>query len=184
MALGQARHKALSALLAERRRRVTEVDDTAVELIEDTSDTPEQMILVQGRSALPRSHVSGASRNHRPRLLSRKDRRLGRRNHPDVEEHGKDSRVLRPQAAGKAVVHASGLRSPHGASGGMIFAEYRPTGVIERMVRQLNGTLEDLFVRGVKSDVRRIATRIIVDLGRPLGIRLFPTQRSIARKDV
>jgi RNA polymerase sigma-70 factor, ECF subfamily len=63
--LSIARHKALSALLAQRRRRVAEIDDTAVELIEDTSDSPEQMILVQDCNAQLRTCLALMSREHR-----------------------------------------------------------------------------------------------------------------------
>jgi RNA polymerase sigma-70 factor (ECF subfamily) len=61
--LSIARHKALSALLAQRRRGIA--DDTAMELIEDTSDTPEQMILVQDCSAQLRTCLALMSREHR-----------------------------------------------------------------------------------------------------------------------
>jgi len=60
--LSIARHKALSALLAQRRRGIA--DDTAMELIEDTSDTPEQMILVQDCSAQLRTCLALMSREH------------------------------------------------------------------------------------------------------------------------
>jgi RNA polymerase sigma-70 factor (ECF subfamily) len=63
--LSIARHKALSALLAQRRRGIAEIDDTAMELIEDTSDTPEQMILVQDCSAQLRTCLALMSREHR-----------------------------------------------------------------------------------------------------------------------
>jgi RNA polymerase sigma-70 factor, ECF subfamily len=63
--LSIARHKAISALLAQRRRRVAEIDDTAVELIEDTSDTPEQMILVRDCNAQLRICLALMSREHR-----------------------------------------------------------------------------------------------------------------------
>jgi RNA polymerase sigma-70 factor (ECF subfamily) len=63
--LSIARHKAISALLAQRRRRVAEIDDTAVELIEDTSDTPEQMILVRDCNAQLRTCLALMSREHR-----------------------------------------------------------------------------------------------------------------------
>src|ERR1035438_8836979 len=63
--LSIARHKALSALLAQRRRGIAEIDDTAMGLIEDTSDTPEQMILVQDCSAQLRTCLALMSREHR-----------------------------------------------------------------------------------------------------------------------
>jgi RNA polymerase sigma-70 factor (ECF subfamily) len=63
--LSIARHEALSALLAQRRRRIAEIDDTAVELIEDTSDTPEQMVLLQDCSAQLRTCLALMSREHR-----------------------------------------------------------------------------------------------------------------------
>jgi RNA polymerase sigma-70 factor, ECF subfamily len=63
--LSIARHKALSALLAQRRRGIAEIDDTAMELIEDSSDTPEQMILVQDCSAQLRTCLALMSREHR-----------------------------------------------------------------------------------------------------------------------
>src|SRR5450755_527446 len=63
--LSIARHKALSALLAQRRRGIAEVDDAAMGLIEDTSDTPEQMILVQDCSAQLRTCLALMSREHR-----------------------------------------------------------------------------------------------------------------------
>jgi RNA polymerase sigma-70 factor, ECF subfamily len=63
--LSIARHKALSALLAQRRRRIAEIDDTAMALIEDTSDTPEQMILLQDCSAQLRTCLALMSREHR-----------------------------------------------------------------------------------------------------------------------
>jgi RNA polymerase sigma-70 factor, ECF subfamily len=50
-------------LLAQRRRGIA--DDTAMELIEDTSDTPEQMILVQDCSAQMRTCLALMSREHR-----------------------------------------------------------------------------------------------------------------------
>jgi RNA polymerase sigma-70 factor (ECF subfamily) len=63
--LSIARHKALSALLAQRRRGIAEIDDTAMELIEDTSDTPEQMILIQDCSSQLRTCLALMSREHR-----------------------------------------------------------------------------------------------------------------------
>jgi RNA polymerase sigma-70 factor (ECF subfamily) len=63
--LSIARHKALSALLAQRRRRIAEIDDTAMELIEDTSDTPEQMILIEDCSAQLRTCLALMSQEHR-----------------------------------------------------------------------------------------------------------------------
>jgi RNA polymerase sigma-70 factor (ECF subfamily) len=63
--LSIARHKALSASLAQRRRRIAEIDDTAMELIEDTSDTPEQMVLVQDCGAQLRTCLALMSREHR-----------------------------------------------------------------------------------------------------------------------
>jgi RNA polymerase sigma-70 factor (ECF subfamily) len=50
-------------LLAQRRRGIA--DDTAMELIEETSDTPEQMILVQDCSAQLRTCLALMSREHR-----------------------------------------------------------------------------------------------------------------------
>src|SRR6202158_4695050 len=63
--LSIARHKALSALLAQRRRGIAAIDEAAMELIEDTSDTPEQMILVQDCSAQLRTCLALMSREHR-----------------------------------------------------------------------------------------------------------------------
>jgi RNA polymerase sigma-70 factor (ECF subfamily) len=63
--LSIARHKALSALLAQRRRGIAEIDDTAMELIEDTSDTPEQMILVLDCGVQLRACLALMSREHR-----------------------------------------------------------------------------------------------------------------------
>jgi RNA polymerase sigma-70 factor, ECF subfamily len=61
--LSIARHKALS-LLAQ-RRRVAELDDIAMELIEDTADTPEQTVLNQDCSAQLRTCLAQMSREHR-----------------------------------------------------------------------------------------------------------------------
>jgi RNA polymerase sigma-70 factor (ECF subfamily) len=59
--LSIARFKALSAL-HRRRRRDAELDDTAMELIEDTADSPEQTVLNSDLSAqlrtLPVANVS------------------------------------------------------------------------------------------------------------------------------
>jgi RNA polymerase sigma-70 factor (ECF subfamily) len=63
--LSIARHKALSALLAQRRRRVAEVDDTAMEMIVDTADTPEQTLLDQDCGAQLRTCLAQMSREHR-----------------------------------------------------------------------------------------------------------------------
>jgi RNA polymerase sigma-70 factor (ECF subfamily) len=62
--LSIARHKALS-LLAQRRRRVAELDDIAMELIEDTADTPEQTVLNRDCSAQLRTCLAQMSREHR-----------------------------------------------------------------------------------------------------------------------
>jgi RNA polymerase sigma-70 factor, ECF subfamily len=62
--LSIARHKTLSALVA-RRQRVAEIDDTALELIKDTSATPEQMILIRDCSAQLRTCLALMSREHR-----------------------------------------------------------------------------------------------------------------------
>jgi RNA polymerase sigma-70 factor (ECF subfamily) len=63
--LSIARYKALSALLAQRRRRIVELDGTAMELIEDTSDTPEQSVLSRDRRAQLRGCLAQMSREHR-----------------------------------------------------------------------------------------------------------------------
>jgi RNA polymerase sigma-70 factor (ECF subfamily) len=63
--LSIARHKALSALLAQRRRRVAEVDDTAMGMIVDTADTPEQTLLNQDCGAQLRTCLAQMSREHR-----------------------------------------------------------------------------------------------------------------------
>jgi RNA polymerase sigma-70 factor (ECF subfamily) len=63
--LSIARYKALSALLAQRRRRIVELDDTAMGLIEDTADTPEQSLLKQDCSAQLRTCLAQMSREHR-----------------------------------------------------------------------------------------------------------------------
>jgi RNA polymerase sigma-70 factor, ECF subfamily len=63
--LSIARYKALSALLAQRRRRIVEFDDTAMGLIEDTADTPEQSLLNQDCSAQLRTCLAQMSREHR-----------------------------------------------------------------------------------------------------------------------
>ena len=60
--LSIARFKALSAL---RRRRETELDDTVIETIEDTADTPEQTVLNQDRSVQLRTCLAQMSREHR-----------------------------------------------------------------------------------------------------------------------
>jgi RNA polymerase sigma-70 factor, ECF subfamily len=62
--LSIARHKALS-LLAQRRRRVAELDDIAMELIVDTADTPEQMALNHDCSAQLRTCLARMSQEHR-----------------------------------------------------------------------------------------------------------------------
>jgi RNA polymerase sigma-70 factor, ECF subfamily len=61
--LSIARHKALS-LLAQRRRQVAELDDIAMELIEDTADTPEQTVLNQDCGAQLRTCLAQMSREH------------------------------------------------------------------------------------------------------------------------
>jgi RNA polymerase sigma-70 factor (ECF subfamily) len=60
--LSIARFKALSAL---RRRRDVELDEAAMEMIEDNADTPEQTLLNQDRSAQLRSCLAKMSREHR-----------------------------------------------------------------------------------------------------------------------
>jgi RNA polymerase sigma-70 factor (ECF subfamily) len=60
--LSIARFKALTAL---RRRRDVELDDTIIETVEDSADTPEQMVLAQDRSAQLRSCLAKMSREHR-----------------------------------------------------------------------------------------------------------------------
>jgi RNA polymerase sigma-70 factor (ECF subfamily) len=60
--LSIARFKALSAL---HRRRDTQLDQTAMELIEDSADTPEEMILSRERSAQLRICLAQMSRDHR-----------------------------------------------------------------------------------------------------------------------
>jgi RNA polymerase sigma-70 factor (ECF subfamily) len=63
--LSIARHKALSALLAQRQRRVAERDDTAMEMIVDPADTPEQTLLNQDCGAQLRTCLDQMSREHR-----------------------------------------------------------------------------------------------------------------------
>jgi RNA polymerase sigma-70 factor (ECF subfamily) len=63
--LSIARFKALSALSALRRNRDAELDDAAMELIEDSADTPEQVVLNQDRSAQLRTCLAQMSREHR-----------------------------------------------------------------------------------------------------------------------
>ena len=63
--LSIARHKALSALLAQRRRRVAELDDTAMEVIVDPADTAEQTVLNQACGAQLRTCLAQMSREHR-----------------------------------------------------------------------------------------------------------------------
>jgi RNA polymerase sigma-70 factor, ECF subfamily len=63
--LSIARHKTPSVLVAQRRRRIAEIGDTALELIEDTADTPERMILIQDCSAQLRTCLALMSREHR-----------------------------------------------------------------------------------------------------------------------
>jgi RNA polymerase sigma-70 factor (ECF subfamily) len=60
--LSIARFKALSAL---RRRRDVELDEAAMEMIEDSADTPEQTLLNQDRSAQLRTCLAKLSREHR-----------------------------------------------------------------------------------------------------------------------
>jgi RNA polymerase sigma-70 factor, ECF subfamily len=60
--LSIARFKALSAL---RLRRETKVDETAMETIADTADTPEQTVLEQDRSVALRRCLAQMSRAHR-----------------------------------------------------------------------------------------------------------------------
>jgi RNA polymerase sigma-70 factor (ECF subfamily) len=62
--LSIARHKALS-LLAQRRRRVVELEDIAMELIEDAADTPEQTVLNQDCGVQLRTCLDQMSREHR-----------------------------------------------------------------------------------------------------------------------
>jgi RNA polymerase sigma-70 factor (ECF subfamily) len=63
--LSIARHKALSSLWTQRRRRVAEVDDTAMEMIVDTAGTPEQTLLDQDCGAQLRTCLAQMSREHR-----------------------------------------------------------------------------------------------------------------------
>ncbi len=63
--LSIARHKALSALLTQRRRRVAELDDTAMEMIVDPADTPEQTVLNQACGAQLRTCLAQMSQKHR-----------------------------------------------------------------------------------------------------------------------
>jgi RNA polymerase sigma-70 factor, ECF subfamily len=60
--LAIARFKALTAL---GRRRDLELDEAAAELIEDSTDTPEQTIVNQGLSAQLRTCLAQMSREHR-----------------------------------------------------------------------------------------------------------------------
>jgi RNA polymerase sigma-70 factor (ECF subfamily) len=60
--LSIARFKALSSL---RRRREAALDEAAMEMIEDSADTPEQTVLNQDRSAQLRSCLAKLSREHR-----------------------------------------------------------------------------------------------------------------------
>jgi RNA polymerase sigma-70 factor (ECF subfamily) len=60
--LSIARFKALSAL---RSRRETKIDETAMETIVDTADTPEQTMLEQDRSVALRRCLAQMSRAHR-----------------------------------------------------------------------------------------------------------------------
>jgi RNA polymerase sigma-70 factor, ECF subfamily len=62
--LSIARFKALSAL-HRRRRRDAELDDAAMELIEDTADSPEQTVLNSDLSAQLRTCLSQMSQEHR-----------------------------------------------------------------------------------------------------------------------
>jgi RNA polymerase sigma-70 factor (ECF subfamily) len=54
--------KALSAM---RRRRETTLDETAMEMIADSADTPEQTVLTQDRSVQLRTCLAQMSREHR-----------------------------------------------------------------------------------------------------------------------
>jgi RNA polymerase sigma-70 factor (ECF subfamily) len=110
--LSIARHKALS-LLAQRRRRVVELDDIAMELIEDTADTPEQTVLNQDCGVQLRTCLDQMSREHREIID------LFYYHEKSVEEVAdilhmprntvKTPHLLRPQAAGAALVHAPGF---------------------------------------------------------------------------
>jgi RNA polymerase sigma-70 factor (ECF subfamily) len=60
--LSIARFEALSALC---RRGETELDETAMEMIVDTADTPEQTVLKEDRSVQLRSCLAQMSREHR-----------------------------------------------------------------------------------------------------------------------
>ena len=60
--LSIARFAALSALC---RRGETELDETAMEMIADTADTPEQTVLKEDRSVQLRSCLAQMSREHR-----------------------------------------------------------------------------------------------------------------------
>ena len=60
--LSIARFKTLSAL---HRRRDTQIDDIAMELIEDSADTPEEVVLNRDRSAQLRICLAQLSRDHR-----------------------------------------------------------------------------------------------------------------------
>jgi RNA polymerase sigma-70 factor (ECF subfamily) len=110
--LSIARFKTLSALHRHRDTQISEID---LELIEDSTNTPEEVVLNRDRSAQLRICLAQMSRDHReilarPRLLSRKVRRGGRRGHSDSERHGQDSHVLRSQTVGQAIVDAPGFR--------------------------------------------------------------------------
>ena len=60
--LSIARFKTLSAL---HRRRDTELDEMAMELIEDSADTPEEVVLNRDRSVQLRICLAQMSRDHR-----------------------------------------------------------------------------------------------------------------------
>jgi RNA polymerase sigma-70 factor, ECF subfamily len=104
--LSIARFKALSAL-QRHRLRDAELDETAMELIEDAADSPEQTVLNSDLSAqLPVANVSGAPGGYRSRVLSRNNDRGGGRHHADAEKYREDPCALCPQAIGGAAIDA------------------------------------------------------------------------------
>jgi Sigma-70 region 2 len=117
--LSIARFKALSAL---HRRRESELDETAMEMIADTAE-PEQAVLNADLSGQLRSCLAQMSREHRQVIdlvyYREKSVEESRQDHAHAQEYGEDPRALRPQAIGESSDGAGDLRSPFGTASGL-----------------------------------------------------------------
>jgi hypothetical protein len=90
-----ARFKALSAL---RRRRSVGLDETAMEMIADAADTPEQAVLKTDLGEQLRACLARMSREHREVIdlvyYREKIRRGNCRDHAYAQEYGEDPGAL------------------------------------------------------------------------------------------